>query len=91
MEDWDFNNRILHYFHLKKKNLEEHYLYLRWTSLLRSSNGSYWHLTLWNPMTHKCAHCDIKPSDVYIEELRGGLCHKDYIEWNINLMEVQVM
>ena len=85
MEDWDFYNMVLHQLHLKKEELAMRCLYLRWTSLLPSPTGSYWHLTLWNPANHKCAHDDLKPSELKSQEI-DGLGYKDYINWVINLM-----
>ena len=90
MNDWDFNRMVQHYLYVKKKELKEQCMYLRWTSLLPSPAGAFWHVTLDNPMTHKYAHWDLRPFVIKDEE-RDGLNYKEYIDWCIKLMTSQVL
>lgn len=73
---------------LKKDELLEQGLYLRWTFFAYS--GNYWHITMWNPVNNKDTYLDLRPSDIKNEELDGIRCN-DYIEWCINLMKAQIV
>lgn len=51
MENWDFDNMVMHQLELKKEELLMQGLYLRWTFFSHSVN--YWHITMWNPVNNK--------------------------------------